>query len=41
MWIAFGPWTALGVPVMLAMRAVYIAIGAMLEEFSQSDGAFD
>lgn len=41
MWIAFGPWTALGVPVMLAVRAFFAALGEVLVEFSQSDGAFD
>lgn len=41
MWIAFGPWTALGVPVMLAVRSFFIALGEVWAEFSQSDAAFD
>ena len=41
MWIAFGSWAALGVPVMLAIRSFFVALGEVWAEFSQSDAAFD
>lgn len=41
MWIAFGPWTALGVPVMLTIRALCIALGEVWVEVFQADEAFE
>jgi len=41
MWITFGPWTALGVPAMLAVRAFFVALGEVWAEYSRGDAVFD